>query len=110
MVEVKQIKDQSGETQADLFTHYLKPSLVLNSTTMRAIFEAGVFMKLSEESQTKVEMIYEIAAMLASYQQPILTTAEFDMLYDKPVDQIQVMSRYVKAQCHATVYPNIEGE
>lgn len=77
---------------------------------MRAIFQAGVFMKLSQENQEKVTMIYEIANMLAHYKQPQLTVEEFDALYDKRLDELSLMSCYIKSQCHAMVYPEIEGE
>lgn len=77
---------------------------------MRAMFQAGVFMKLSQESQEKVTMIYEIASMLAHYRQPQLTADEFDVLYDKTLDELGLMSCYIKSQCHNAVYPNIEGE
>lgn len=84
--------------------------LLTNTTTMRAMFQASIFLRLSQESQQKVEMIYEIANMLAHYQQPQLTTEEFDLLYDKTVNDLGLMSAYIRSQCHNAVYPEIEGE
>lgn len=77
---------------------------------MAHVFNRQVFERLPEEKQSKVEIIYHIASMLDSYKQPQLTADEFDILYDKSVNDLEIMSGYIRSQCHAAVYPEIEGE
>lgn len=77
---------------------------------MAHILNREIFMRLSEESQAKVEHIYNIASMLSSYQQPQMTVSEFDDLYDKSLDELERIVGHVRSHCHAAVYPNIEGE
>ena len=61
---------------------------------MKAPFNEVVFLTLSKENQEKVECIYHIAHMLHLHRAPRLTPKEFDILYDKPVRELQAISGY----------------
>ncbi|TXI89736.1 MAG: hypothetical protein E6Q36_02875 [Chryseobacterium sp.] len=73
-------------------------------------FDRHLFSRLSEDKQIKIEHIYHIASILASHGQPQLTAEEFDDLYDKPVQDLEHITGYIRSMCHNAVYPDIEGE
>lgn len=60
---------------------------------------------LTDESQQKVEHIYCIANLLKNQRVSRLGVDEFDYLYDKPLDELEHLSGYIKSRVL-----NIEGE
>ena len=69
-----------------------------------------VFLRLSEDSQARVEHIYCIAAILSENNHPPLDVNDFDRLYDKPVADLEYITGYVKRAVFADAYPDLEGE
>lgn len=63
---------------------------------MNKPFNEVVFLSLSKESQEKVECIYHIAHMLHIHRAPKLSTKEFDILYEKPLRELQAISGYMR--------------
>jgi hypothetical protein len=61
---------------------------------MKHEFNDTAFLNLSEESQEKVECIYEIANLLHRYYAPDLSPQEFDDLYDKPLKDLKLIAGY----------------
>lgn len=59
-------------------------------------FNEEVYLALPLDAQLKVEQIYNIANLLHSKGMPILTTAEFDYLYDKPLKELEVITGYTR--------------
>ena len=59
-------------------------------------FNEEVYLALHLDAQLKVEQIYNIANLLHSKGLPVLSTAEFDYLYDKPLKELEVITGYTR--------------
>jgi hypothetical protein len=71
-------------------------------------FNIKTFLELTEENQKKVECIYVIAVLIKESKAPKLTVIDFDYLYDKPLDELDHLTNYIRSRTNA--YHNIEGE
>ena len=61
---------------------------------MENTFNDIAFLTLTKENQEKVECIYSIAMVLHTHHAPNLTAQEFDELYDKPLNELMLLSGY----------------
>jgi hypothetical protein len=82
---------------------------------MRHEFNIRAFNTLTDESQQKVECIYNIAIMLKEMKAPPLNTVDFDFLYDKELDDLDHLTGYIRSRSRAGMLmtfnvDNIEGE
>lgn len=59
-------------------------------------FNEQVYLALPEESQLKVELIYNIANMFHSYGLSPLNTEEFDLLYDRDVKDLEQICNHTR--------------
>lgn len=70
-------------------------------------FNEEVFMALTEESKLKVEAIYNIADILHTHSVRKLSVEEFDILYDKSLNDLAIICGNVKAVTRAE---ELDGE
>ena len=71
-------------------------------------FNEIVYLSLSEESKVKVMCIYHINLTFLENNLAPITVKDFDVLYDKPVPELEQLSGAVRARFHRVMYPEWE--
>jgi len=74
---------------------------------MKKTFNDIAFLTLTKENQEKVACIYNIAHVLHTYRAGDITPQEFDDLYDKPLNDLMLISGYFSRR--ASLLPGKEA-
>lgn len=68
---------------------------------METTFNEAVYLQLTEENQIKVEHIYILASIFKEHGIRKLSTAEFDELYDKSLEDLELLTSYTEKRFNA---------